>query len=300
MIATWILIDFKSSEVGKLIWGHFSVPVYYLHLESWHLDETPILVCTGMYPHIRSFAKTQVLIFVHTGMYEYERRNYDTQVAHSLWLFSEVWICSQTPPMTLHHIVESKMKKQCAEKEFGKLSIFTYKRVYSVYQYIFVYTEFVQNQWRLSFIIPWSDFLLSKHALIHLPCTVHRIMEPKSEKRSWILQPLFILMLTGTSSYNLVHACTYSYIRSYTTLYFESGGSRLAMKYCLCCTLVPCIAHSILPRCSLLNGQASQAGLVTPKLEAIWRQFRRGLSGLSQAPPPRRGLSRPNCHGWTW
>ncbi len=31
----------------------------------------------------------------------------------------QVWICAQAPPMTVHRMVESKMKKQCEEKEFG-------------------------------------------------------------------------------------------------------------------------------------------------------------------------------------
>ena len=49
-------------------------------------------------------------------------------------------------------------------------------------------------------------------------------------------------------------------------MYFESGWIRLAMTYSCCCTLVLCIAHSFLPFCGLFDGQASQAGLATPKL----------------------------------
>ncbi len=80
------------------------------------------------------------------------------------------------------------------------------------------------------------------------------------------LQPLIILIHTRTYSYILVYTRTYSYILSYNTLYFESGWIRLATTYCRCCTLVPCIAHSILPFCGLFDGQASQAGLAAPKL----------------------------------
>jgi hypothetical protein len=87
------------------------------------------------------------------------------------------------------------------------------------------------------------------------------------------LQPLIILIITDTYSYILVHTRIYlyilvvvSYILSYNTVYFESGWIRLAMTYCRCCTLVPCIAHGILPFCGLFDGQASQAGLAKPKL----------------------------------
>ncbi len=67
-------------------------------------------------------------------------------------------------------------------------------------------------------------------------------------------------------SYILVHTRTYSYILSPNTMYFISGWSCLVMTYYLCCTHVQCIAHSILPVWGLLDGQASQAGLATPKL----------------------------------
>ncbi len=71
--------------------------------------------------------------------------------------------------------------------------------------------------------------------------------EAKSNKnmcRSWMLQLLIILY-----SYILEDTGIYSYILIHTvnTMYLESGWSRLAMTYCLCCTLVLCIAHSILP-----------------------------------------------------
>jgi hypothetical protein len=88
------------------------------------------------------------------------------------------------------------------------------------------------------------------------------------------LQPLIILIHTRTYSYILVHTRTYSYILvhtrtywyilSYNTVYFKSGWIHLAMTYCRCCTLVPCIAHSILPFCGLFDGQSSQAGLPSP------------------------------------
>ena len=76
----------------------------------------------------------------------------------------------------------------------------------------------------------------------------------------------YVLLYTHMYSYILVYTRTYSYILSYNTMNLESGWSRLAMTYCLCCTLVLCIAHSILPFWGLLDGQASQAGLAKPKL----------------------------------
>ncbi len=74
----------------------------------------------------------------------------------------------------------------------------------------------------------------------------------------------YILVHTHTYAYILVHTRTYSYIPSYNTVYFESGWIRLAMTYCHCCTLMSCIADSILPLCGLFDGQASQVGLAAP------------------------------------
>ncbi len=56
------------------------------------------------------------------------------------------------------------------------------------------------------------------------------------------------------------------YILRYTTLYLESGSSRLASPFCLGCPLVPCIACDFLSLPSLLDGQAPKAGLAAPKL----------------------------------
>ncbi len=98
--------------------------------------------------------------------------------------------------------------------------------------------------------------------------------EAKSEKkmcRSWIFAtPDY----TDAYAYILVHTRTYWYILVHTrTCYHRTpwctsnqAGAALAMTYCLCCTLVPCIAHRILPFWSFFGGQASQAGHATPKL----------------------------------
>jgi hypothetical protein len=73
--------------------------------------------------------------------------------------------------------------------------------------------------------------------------------------RSWILQNLFMLVNTGIYSYILVHTVTHQPL-----LGFESGWSRLALLSRL--HLVQCIAHSILPLCSLLivDGQTPPGG----------------------------------------
>ena len=76
----------------------------------------------------------------------------------------------------------------------------------------------------------------------------------------------YIPLYNHIYSYILVYTSTYSYIRSHNTMYLESGWICLAMTYCLCCTLVLRIAHSIIPFWGLLDGQASQAGLAKSKL----------------------------------
>ncbi len=113
--------------------------------------------------------------------------------------------------------------------------------------------------------MPSGYFLLFINALIHLLSTAHCVLEQKVKKKyvqimntcnPWLYW--YILLYSRIYSYILVYTCTYSYI--------QSACSRLAMSYCLCCTLVLYIAHSILPFWGLLDGQASQEGLAKPKL----------------------------------
>ena len=73
------------------------------------------------------------------------------------------------------------------------------------------------------------------------------------------------LYFVHTGIYQVI-LCTAWYILRYTTLYLESGSSRLASPFCLGCPLVPCIACDFLPLPSLLDGQAPKAGLAAPKL----------------------------------
>ncbi len=129
----------------------------------------------------------------------------------------------------------------------------------------------------INLVMPSSYFLLFINALIRhcLISTAHCILEPKVTKRyvqimnicnPWLCWYILVHTRTSTCSYILVYTRTYSYILSYITMYLESGWIRLAMTYCRCFTLVPCIAHCILPFCGLFDGQASQMGLATPKL----------------------------------
>ncbi len=130
----------------------------------------------------------------------------------------------------------------------------------SVHLRIYCHVMSISNHMHLilciSFVMPSSYFLLFINALIRLLpwSTAHCVLEAKVTKRYVqimnICNPLYIL----------IHTRTYWYIKS--------GWSRLVMTYCRCCTLVQCIAHSILPFWDLVlvNGQASHAGLATPKL----------------------------------
>ena len=38
---------------------------------------------------------------------------------YDFFYYYHVWTFAQAPPMTVHRMVESKMKKQCEEKELG-------------------------------------------------------------------------------------------------------------------------------------------------------------------------------------
>ena len=104
--------------------------------------------------------------------------------------------------------------------------------------------------------------LLLDHASIHPPCTVQRSLQPKVKKKR----------VKAIRYVGLLHSCIYRYILRtawyilrHTTLYLESGSSRLASPFCLGCPLVPCIARDVLPLPSLLDGQARKAGLAAPK-----------------------------------
>jgi hypothetical protein len=92
-------------------------------------------------------------------------------------------------------------------------------------------------------------------APIHLPYKLHCILVSNVKKLQFI--SLVNLVQTSTNWYILVHIGTYWYnILSHTTLFFESGWSRLAKLLCLCCTIDLCVNHSLLSRNSLIDGQA--------------------------------------------
>jgi hypothetical protein len=72
--------------------------------------------------------------------------------------------------MTVHRMVESKMKKQCEEKVFGYLGIYAY--VLSISNHIHLILC-------INCFVPSIDFLLFRNALMRLLSTVHCILEPK-------------------------------------------------------------------------------------------------------------------------
>ena len=69
------------------------------------------------------------------------------------------------------------------------------------------------------------------------------------------------LYFVHTGIYQVILLCTAWYILRNTTLYLESGSSRLASPFCLGCLLVPCIARGVL----LSTVCSSKAGLAAPK-----------------------------------
>ena len=106
--------------------------------------------------------------------------------------------------MTVHRMVESKMKKQCEEKVFGYLGIYAY--VLSISNHIHLILC-------INCFVPSIDFLLFRNALMRLLSTVHCMLEPKKDKKICAdheyLQPLIILIHTRTYSYILVHTRAY-------------------------------------------------------------------------------------------
>ena len=72
------------------------------------------------------------------------------------------------------------------------------------------------------------------------------------------------LYFVQTGIYQVILCTAWDILRN-TTLYLESGSSRLASPFCLGCPLVPRIADSILPLRSLIDRQAPKAGLAAPK-----------------------------------
>ncbi len=184
--------------------------------------------------------------------------------------FYHVCICAQAPPITVHRMVESKMKKTVWRKRIR------------VTPYIYVYTDMYWAHPGIYLVFENARPPILCHAIKFLSivykCTdtspKHSTLYFGAESEKKIcadheyLQPLIMLIHTRIFSYILVYTGIYSYIPVHT---IKSGWSRLqvAMTYRLCsvcCTLEPCIAHSILPFWGVFDGQASQAGRATPKL----------------------------------
>ena len=71
---------------------------------------------------------------------------------------------------------------------------------------------------------------------------------------------------TGTYKYILVHTFMYTHVKVTTTFHFKSGLIRLVTPASFPTTLALSVLCSFLPRSSLLDCQATQAGLAAPKL----------------------------------
>ena len=119
----------------------------------------------------------------------------------------------------------------------------------------------VQNEGQLSYFVLQGSVLLFDHASIHSPCTVQRSLQPKVKKTR--VQEIHQV----STAYITVYAMRIMlYEETSTTLYFESGWSRLVNPFRLGCTLAPDVDRSSFQSSlSLLDGQATQAGLAAPK-----------------------------------
>ncbi len=198
--------------------------------------------------------------------------NYDTQVGHSSWLFYHVWTCAQAPPMTVHRMVESKMKKQSEEKVFRQLSISTY--IHSCTEYIKAYTfdcvyQFCHVFNWLSIVYECTD-ASPKHSTLYVGAKKDKKICADHE----YLQPLIILIHTRTYSYIRVYTCTYSYILVYTRIYYQT-------------TLCTLNQAGFALWWHTVSAARLCCALLTPSFLSV-------VSSMVR--PPRRGLPRPNCH----
>ncbi len=79
--------------------------------------------------------------------------------------------------MTVHHMAESKLKKQCEKNYLGN----------SVHLGIYAHVLSISNHIHLilliNFVMPSIDFLLLLNAMMRLLSTVHCVLEPKMTKR---------------------------------------------------------------------------------------------------------------------
>ncbi len=194
--------------------------------------------------------------------------NYDTQVAHSWWLFFIMFehvLQVRHLPWQFIAWWSQKWKKKVWRKRIWVTPYISY--VLSCTEYISKHIHLILS---IKFGMPSSYFLLFINALIRLLSTAHCILEPKVTKRYVQIMNICNPWLCW---YILVHTCTYLYVLVHTIIQHHVLGIRLELP-CddvlsllrVCCMLVPCIAHSILPFWGLFDGQASQAGLATPKL----------------------------------
>jgi hypothetical protein len=137
----------------------------------------------------------------------------------------------------------------CTKQELSK---------HGIYQYI-VYC--IKDSQRVDSFSLWGHYFRSIHGGIHFPQHI----------TSWCFKCKIIHFLASSvrNMYIQVHGI-YCHVRIHTkvttTFHFESGLIRLATLTSFQSKLEPFIACSILPLCSILHRQTTQAGLAAPQL----------------------------------
>ena len=179
--------------------------------------------------------------------------------------FYDVWIRAQATPMTVHGMVESKMKKTVWRNRIRVTQyIYVYTAMYWVYQCIYLAfakarpPKFCHAFWLLIIVYECTD-TSPKHSC-HSTLYFWAESEKKIGSDHEYLQPLIILIRTLIYSYILVHTGTYN----------QAGAAllwRTVSAARLCCAL---LTASFLSEVSLM------------------------------VRPPRRGLPNPNCHSHGW
>ena len=114
------------------------------------------------------------------------------------------------------------------------------------------------------------------HASIHTPCTAQPILQPKVKKTSVQEIKYVIIPYNRISRYI---ACASCYILRYTTLYFESGWSRLANPFWLGSTLAPGFACSSI-MISLGNSRYTMMFMVYTMYIFIYRRMYLYIHGI--------------------
>ncbi len=128
-------------------------------------------------------------------------------------------------------------------------------------------------------------------ACIHVPC-MSCSQNWKTEFADHLFGKLSIYLVYGGICKNISGYLGISqYMVGHTAHYFESGWSSLAAPSCLCCKILPCIDHRLLPRFSLIHCQASKPRFAASKVPPP----RVNLIDIAAAPSVRSSAKR---EGW--